>query len=283
MKKIVSLLTTVLLLFLVACEKQAEDTPASPPQEEQQAADAPASPPQEQQEVIESDFKMTVDSVFTISGRGEALGGVIESGQISVDDYVDILDNAGNLIVNARVASIESETKIVDSASAGATVGLLIADVERDSIDNAHTLVMGTSGEQEEAADDDSTGSYETVINEVMARENVNAFPAIAHALSAEDEGYRLLLDPYDMPVEPAGNFQNSDDEDKVQFILSEEQADELIIFVLDHETGELKQLSLEEFFPSAAAYLVNTYYYYTVDDELVMMVPYSSFHDDIA
>ncbi len=146
---------------------------------------------------------------------------------------------------------------------------------------------MSQSQSQEDIADEGPTdeegaNSYETVINEVMARENINVFPAVAHALSAEDEGYSFLLDPYDMPVEPAGNFQNSDDEDKVQFILSEEQAKEFIVFILDHETGELKQLTFEEFYSSAVSYMINTYYYYTVDDELVMMVPYSSFHDNM-
>ncbi len=272
MKKIVALLVSaILLVLLAACGTQTEQVPVSQSQEQQQDA-------------IESDFKMTVEAVFTISGRGEAISGVIESGQINTDDYVDILDDSGALIVNARVASIESDAKIIDSASAGATVGLLIADVERGSISGAHTLVIGAPGEasQEQTADEDGTESYEAVINEVMARENVNVFPAVINAISAEGEGHRFLLDPYDMPVEPAGNFQNSDDSDKVQFILSEEQTKEFIVFVLDHATGGLNQLSFEEFYPSAASYVLNTYYYYTVDDELVMMVPYSSFHDDL-
>ena len=74
-------------------------------------------------------FRMTVDDVFFIRGRGTVVTGKVEVGPISVGEDV-WLNGRGPL----RVDGIEAFRKTLDQADAGQNVGLLLRDLDRDEV-----------------------------------------------------------------------------------------------------------------------------------------------------
>ncbi len=81
-------------------------------------------------ENVNGAFQMTVEDVFTITGRGTVVTGRITSGSIG----------QGETVVNKTtsksygVAGIEAFRKTLDRAQAGDNVGLLLRDADRDSV-----------------------------------------------------------------------------------------------------------------------------------------------------
>jgi elongation factor Tu len=69
-------------------------------------------------------FRMVVQDVFTITGRGSVATGRVESGALRVGQSVRI-SRAGTAIGTTTVTAVEMFRKKVDTASAGDNVGLL--------------------------------------------------------------------------------------------------------------------------------------------------------------
>lgn len=74
-------------------------------------------------------FKMVVQDVFTITGRGSVATGEIELGTIKVGQQVTIT-RAGTVLTSTTVRGVEMFRKVLESASAGDHVGLLLGDHE---------------------------------------------------------------------------------------------------------------------------------------------------------
>lgn len=74
-------------------------------------------------------FRLVVEDVFTISGRGSVATGTIETGTVKVGQEVRI-SRAGTVLTTTSVRGVEMFRKVLDSASAGDTVGLLLAKQE---------------------------------------------------------------------------------------------------------------------------------------------------------
>ncbi len=74
-------------------------------------------------------FRMTVDDVFFIRGRGTVLTGKVEVGPLSVGEQVWVNDR-GPL----RVDAIEAFRKTLDHADAGENIGLLLTELDRDHV-----------------------------------------------------------------------------------------------------------------------------------------------------
>ena len=72
-------------------------------------------------------FRMTVEDVFKITGRGTVATGKIETGSVRVGQAVTIVRAAAPL-ADTTVTGVEMFRKVLDSASAGDSVGLLLAD-----------------------------------------------------------------------------------------------------------------------------------------------------------
>ena len=70
---------------------------------------------------------MVISDVFTISGRGTVITGVIENGTINTNETVSVNNRA------YVVTGIEQFRKIVPSASAGMNVGLLLQGADKDA------------------------------------------------------------------------------------------------------------------------------------------------------
>ncbi len=86
----------------------------------------------------DSAFRMTIEDVFSIRGRGTVVTGRIEQGTISVGDTVQ-LDRPG-LSKTIVVDGIETFRRSVDQAQAGDNVGLLLHDVSKDEVQKGDVL-----------------------------------------------------------------------------------------------------------------------------------------------
>jgi elongation factor Tu len=88
----------------------------------------------------DDDFSMVVQDVFTITGSGMVITGIVASGTVSVDDTICLVsESVGSR--ELKVTGIEMFRKILESASAGDRVGLLVTGVERDDVKQGDELV----------------------------------------------------------------------------------------------------------------------------------------------
>ena len=83
--------------------------------------------------LIDKDFLMPVEDVFSITGRGTVATGRIERGVINTGDPVDIL-GMGAEGLKSTVTGVEMFRKILDRGEAGDNVGLLLRGIEKDQI-----------------------------------------------------------------------------------------------------------------------------------------------------
>jgi elongation factor Tu len=82
---------------------------------------------------IDKDFLMSIEDVFSITGRGTVATGRIERGVIHTGDPVQILGmGAENL--SSTVTGVEMFRKILDRGEAGDNVGLLLRGIEKTDI-----------------------------------------------------------------------------------------------------------------------------------------------------
>ena len=83
--------------------------------------------------LIDLDFLMPVEDVFSITGRGTVATGRIERGVINSGESVDIMGmGAENL--KSTVTGVEMFRKILDRGEAGDNVGLLLRGIEKTDI-----------------------------------------------------------------------------------------------------------------------------------------------------
>ena len=83
--------------------------------------------------LIDKDFLMPVEDVFSITGRGTVATGRIERGVINSGDAVDIL-GMGAVNLKSVVTGVEMFRKILDRGEAGDNVGLLLRGIEKTEI-----------------------------------------------------------------------------------------------------------------------------------------------------
>ena len=82
---------------------------------------------------VDQPFLMSVEDVFSITGRGTVATGRIERGVINSGEQVDILGmGAENL--KSTVTGVEMFRKILDRGEAGDNVGLLLRGIEKTDI-----------------------------------------------------------------------------------------------------------------------------------------------------
>ena len=82
-------------------------------------------------------FELTVEDVFSITGRGTVITGRVSSGTIRVGDDVTILPNG----ISTTITGIEQFRKSLDYAEAGDNVGLLLRGVSREDVQRGNKLV----------------------------------------------------------------------------------------------------------------------------------------------
>ncbi|MDI6800076.1 MAG: EF-Tu/IF-2/RF-3 family GTPase, partial [Actinomycetota bacterium] len=89
-------------------------------------------------------FLMSVEDVFTITGRGTVATGRVERGKIKVGDEVEIIgmkDETKKTIITG----VEMFRKLLDEAQAGDNVGALLRGVTRQEIERGQVLAKPAS------------------------------------------------------------------------------------------------------------------------------------------
>lgn len=88
-------------------------------------------------------FKMPVNDIFQISGRGYVFSGIIESGTVNLGDEV-ILSNG----IKSIVSAIEIDRKLYAGASEGENVGLLLGNFAKDAFTDANLVIESIDTER---------------------------------------------------------------------------------------------------------------------------------------
>lgn len=78
-------------------------------------------------------FRMVVEDVFSITGRGTVATGKVELGTVTVGQQVRIV-RAGTVLMTSEIKGVEMFRKVLDSASAGDNVGLLLGGVDKANV-----------------------------------------------------------------------------------------------------------------------------------------------------
>jgi elongation factor Tu len=92
---------------------------------------------------MDKPFLMSVEDVFSITGRGTVATGRIERGIVKVNDTVEIVGLKDT--TTTVVTGIEMFRKLLDSGQAGDNVGLLLRGVEKEGIERGQVLAAPKS------------------------------------------------------------------------------------------------------------------------------------------
>ncbi len=87
---------------------------------------------------VDKPFLMSVEDVFSITGRGTVATGRIERGLVKVSEEIEIVGMKDT--VKTTVTGVEMFRKQLDQGMAGDNVGLLLRGVERESIERGQVL-----------------------------------------------------------------------------------------------------------------------------------------------
>jgi len=91
------------------------------------------------QRPIDKPFLMPVEDVFSISGRGTVATGRVETGQIRVNDPVDIV-GMKDQIDKTVVTGVEMFRKLLEYGEAGDNIGCLLRGTKKDEIRRGQVL-----------------------------------------------------------------------------------------------------------------------------------------------
>jgi elongation factor Tu len=113
----------------------AEANAASPTGPATAAATPPAAP------AGDGTFRLPVEDVFFITGRGVVVTGKVESGTVRVGMQVNVVRDGG-VAMTTTVTGVEMFRKVLDSATTGDNVGLLLKGLGKEQL---HTgdLIQG--------------------------------------------------------------------------------------------------------------------------------------------
>ena len=88
---------------------------------------------------VDKPFLMPVEDVFTITGRGTVATGRVERGAVKVQETIEIVGMTEKPRASV-VTGVEMFRKLLDSATAGDNVGILLRGVERKDIERGQVL-----------------------------------------------------------------------------------------------------------------------------------------------
>jgi elongation factor Tu len=82
---------------------------------------------------VDKPLLMSIESTFTIAGRGTVVTGTIESGKVKIGEDVDLV-GYNKKIQKSTITGIETFRKQMDTAQSGDNVGLLLRSLQRDDV-----------------------------------------------------------------------------------------------------------------------------------------------------
>lgn len=89
---------------------------------------------------IDKSFLMSIEDVFSITGRGTVATGRVEKGRIKVGENVEIVG-----IQETRksvVTGIEMFRKLLDEAQAGDNIGMLLRGIEKEQVERGQVIAV---------------------------------------------------------------------------------------------------------------------------------------------
>jgi len=92
----------------------------------------------EPERLVDGDFLMPVEDVFSISGRGTVVTGRIERGLIHVGDEIEIVGITDTKI--STCTGVEMFRKMLDDGQAGDNVGILLRGTKREEVERGQVL-----------------------------------------------------------------------------------------------------------------------------------------------
>ncbi|MBU1132901.1 elongation factor Tu [Patescibacteria group bacterium] len=87
---------------------------------------------------LDKPFLMSVEDVFTISGRGTVVTGRVERGKVAINDEVEIVGIRDTQ--KSIVTGVEMFRKSMKEAQAGDNVGVLLRGIERTDVERGQVL-----------------------------------------------------------------------------------------------------------------------------------------------
>jgi translation elongation factor EF-Tu-like GTPase len=108
---------------------------ASPTGPATAATTAPAGP------TGDGTFRLPVEDVFFITGRGVVVTGRVESGTVRVGMQVHVVRDSG-VAMTTTVTGVEMFRKVLDSATTGDNVGLLLKGLSKEQL-HSGDLIQG--------------------------------------------------------------------------------------------------------------------------------------------
>ncbi len=87
---------------------------------------------------VDKPFMMSVEDVFSITGRGTVATGRIERGKVKVGEELEIVGLCDTQ--KTTVTGVEMFRKELDEGQAGDKVGLLLRGVDKDAVQRGHVL-----------------------------------------------------------------------------------------------------------------------------------------------
>jgi elongation factor Tu len=93
---------------------------------------------------VDKPFRMAIENVYSIEGRGTVVTGVVDQGVIRTGDSVDIVGFTGapRTVVCTQIKTF---TDVLDSAEAGSNIGCLLRGVERGEVERGQVLAAAGS------------------------------------------------------------------------------------------------------------------------------------------
>ena len=105
-----------------------------------EAIDADIAEPQRE---LDKPFLMSVEDVFSITGRGTVATGRIERGICKLNDAVEIVGLKDT--TNTVVTGIEMFRKLLDQGQAGDNVGILLRGIDKEGIERGQVIAAPKS------------------------------------------------------------------------------------------------------------------------------------------
>jgi translation elongation factor EF-Tu-like GTPase len=84
-------------------------------------------------------FRMPVEDIFSIQGRGTVVTGRVEAGTVRVGMQVNVVRDGG-VATTTKVTGVEMFRKVLDSATVGDNVGLLLERLGREDVHQGDVL-----------------------------------------------------------------------------------------------------------------------------------------------
>lgn len=141
----------------------------------------------------EKPFLMSIEDVFSISGRGTVVSGRVERGTLKRDTDVELVGK-GTQVIKTKVTDIETFKKSCDEARAGDNSGLLLRGVKREDVRRgmviaktgavkAHTSFLCSLYVLTKEEGGRHTGFHENYRPQIFLRTCGMFSPSISHAI----------------------------------------------------------------------------------------------------